>query len=99
MKLKFRTFHTESCCDHVKVYDGEDNSAPLLGTFSGDSVPADISSGSNYLFVTFKTDSSSTRTGFTIEYSAIGKSCHVSKQIHTHSITIIVIITKTCISF
>ena len=73
MKLEFLTFQTESCCDRVKVYDGEDTSAPLLGTFSGYSVPADVVSGSNYLFVTFETDTSSIRNGFTIKYSATGK--------------------------
>ena len=79
MKLDFLTFQLESCCDYVKVYDGEDKSAPLLGEFSGDSVPADIYSRSNDLFVTFTTDSSRTYDGFRITYSALGKSCHVSK--------------------
>ena len=97
VKLEFLRFYVGSCCDHVKVYDGEDASAPLLGSFDGDSVPADIVSGSNDLFVTFKNDYSLTYDGFNIKYSALGKSCHVSKQIHTYNITTI-LITNTCIS-
>ena len=39
MKATFESFNTESTFDEMKVYDGASTSAPLLGTFSGSSIP------------------------------------------------------------
>lgn len=60
----------ESCCDRVKVYDGLNNAAPLLGTFTGGTLPNAIFSTNNYMYVTFETDGSVTHTGFRINYTA-----------------------------
>ena len=68
LELVFLHFKTDSSADYVKVYDGGSTSSPLLGTFSGSSLPAPIMSSSNKLHVTFITDGSGRNEGFTATY-------------------------------
>ena len=56
--LHFTRLSTESCCDKVRVYDGNDTTAPLLHTFSGTSRPIDCRTTGNTAFVSFSTDGS-----------------------------------------
>uniref|UniRef100_A0A673AMU3 Cubilin n=1 Tax=Sphaeramia orbicularis TaxID=375764 RepID=A0A673AMU3_9TELE len=71
--LKFNTFHLEasSSCryDFVAVYDGADTSAPLLGKFCGAALPPDLRSGTNQLFIVFRTDASVNGIGWRATYS------------------------------
>ena len=71
VQLHFTSFNTESGFDYVRVYDGNDTTAPLLHTFSGTSRPSDVFSSGNTIFVSFVTDDSSTRDGFQIIYMTI----------------------------
>ena len=71
IELLFYTFTTESSLDYVRVYDGDSTSAPLIGQFSGSSLPAPITSSSTKLYVRFTSDSSVTHTGFTARYQGI----------------------------
>ncbi|KAI0218613.1 Ovochymase-2 [Lamellibrachia satsuma] len=59
------------CCDRVQVYDGANESAPPLGTFTGHTIPMVLFSTNNSLFVSFQTDSSDTRAGFLINYTTV----------------------------
>ena len=73
--LTFSTLDTESYYDYVKIYDGSNNHAQLLGTYSGTTLPsAPIQTTSNLAYVTFHSDSSvsSSYTGFTIGYVSYG---------------------------
>ena len=69
VRLHFISFNTDTCCDKVSVYDGNDATAPLLHTFSGTSRPSDVSSSGSTVFVSFVTDLSGTGNGFNITYS------------------------------
>ena len=73
VQLSFVSFGLEanSNCsyDNVSIYDGTDRSAPLLGTFCGESLPDAVTSSDNTMIVRFKTDRSETRSGFSIYYS------------------------------
>ena len=71
IELLFYTFTTESSADYVRVYDGGSTSAPLIGQFSGSSLPAPITSSSTELYVQFTSDGSSTYAGFTARYQGI----------------------------
>jgi hypothetical protein len=64
--LSFNRFDTETGNDVVKVYDGADTNAPLLLTHSGNGVPATntLSSTSNKMLITFKTDGANTAEGW-----------------------------------
>ena len=68
LELVFQRFETGSYADYVRVYDGGSSAFPLIGTFSGSSLPAPIVSSSNKLYVTFATDGSGNTGGFTATY-------------------------------
>ncbi len=66
--LSFSSFDTEYKYDEVNVYDGNDATAVLLGTFSGDEIPPLITSSGNELFVTFTSDEFFNRNGWEADY-------------------------------
>ena len=65
--LSFIEFDTDNG-DELKVYDGSDASAELIGTYSGNSIPDNLMSTGNTLFITFT--STGTGTGFKAEYNS-----------------------------
>lgn len=71
IRLSFEAFDTEKCCDKVTIYDGGSGSSRRLGEYSGSSIPRPFLSSSNALYVTFNTDRSGTRTGFSAKYQSI----------------------------
>ncbi len=71
IKLTFDRLQTEPGNDKVTLYDGPDATAPLLGVFSGDSIPAEISSTGNKVFITFETNSSITDKGWFLSYKSV----------------------------
>jgi len=54
--------------DRLYIYDGEDNTAPLLAEFSGNIIPDVIESTGNKVFVEFSTDNENTASGFYLNY-------------------------------
>lgn len=66
--LSFEAFALESnaVCqyDYVLVRDGSSSKSPMVGKFCGTSRPATITSTGNYLWIGFRSDSSSTEQGF-----------------------------------
>ena len=73
VELVFFRLHTQRSADNVSVYDGGSLSSPLIGTFSGSSLPAPITSSSSKLYARFTSDSSTTYGGFRAHYR--GKMC------------------------
>lgn len=61
-------FSTQLDADYLYLYDGGSSASPLIGTFSGTTLPAPITSSSNKLHVRFTTDSSGTARGFRASY-------------------------------
>lgn len=68
--LRFNSFNTEANNDTVNVYDGNDNTYPLLGKFSGNTIPASITSTGSTMFVTFKTNGTITAAGWDATYTS-----------------------------
>ncbi|XP_048237900.1 cubilin-like isoform X1 [Haliotis rufescens] len=68
---------TGSACsyDALKIYDGISTQDPLIGTYCGSAPPPIIKGLSNALYVTFTTDSSVTRPGFTATYGQENALC------------------------
>ena len=64
----FVNFNTETSADYVYVYDGDSTSSPLIGQFSGSSVPAPIESSSHNLHFRFTFDGSNEYSGFRALY-------------------------------
>jgi len=68
IELAFLRFNTQPSADFVTVYDGESSSSPLIGTYSGSSLPSPIQSSSGNLYVRFISDGSGTYKGFQAHY-------------------------------
>ena len=68
VEVTFHIFSTQLDADYLYVYDGDSSSSPLIGNFSGTSLPAPITSSSNKLHLRFTTDSSVTALGFAAGY-------------------------------
>ena len=55
----------------MTIYDGDSSASPLIGPYCSTSPPPNFISSSNKTFIHFKTDESTKRTGFELEYKAI----------------------------
>jgi PKD repeat protein len=66
LRITVNSFQLEGCCDFLRVYDGSDATATLIGEYNGtDLLPGDlIESTGGELFLTFTTDGSVTLPGF-----------------------------------
>lgn len=67
IKLNFNAFNTETI-DSVKVYDGDTTTASLLGTFSGNTLPSEITSSGNHLYLTFSSSDANQAGGWIADY-------------------------------
>ena len=70
--LSFSAFATESTFDRVLVFDGIDNTAPQIGNFSGTSIPANLTSTTNSLYIEFRTNGTVTDAGWDASYTTSG---------------------------
>ena len=68
VELSFFRFNTETSADFVNAYDGRSSSFPLIGRFSGSSLPPTITSSLGSLYVNFASDSSGNYDGFVAAY-------------------------------
>ncbi|BFZ01255.1 hypothetical protein BsWGS_04294 [Bradybaena similaris] len=70
--LEFVMFNLETsneCSyDYLAIYDGTNITAPQLGKFCGPTLPDPITSSSNSIYVSFFSDASVQREGFTIKH-------------------------------
>lgn len=70
--LNFTQFSTEQDYDGVIVYDGKDNTAPVLGIFSGNTIPSAVSSTGGAMFLQFLSDETLRKEGFSANYTSTG---------------------------
>lgn len=72
--LTFETFALEEnpVCqyDYVLIRDGSTSKSPMIGKFCGSSRPATITSTGNFLWIGFRSDSSTTKMGFKATWRA-----------------------------
>ena len=59
--------------DSLTIYDGNSNSSRVLGIYCGDSIPSSHITSSNNVFIQFRSDGSTTKPGFKIEYGPYSK--------------------------
>merc|ERR1711907_778919 len=71
VKLTFSAFDLESNYDFVKVYDGTSASGNMLGSLTGQTIPAPITSPSGKMFIRFTTDGSVSAAGFAATYAVV----------------------------
>lgn len=68
--ITFDQFDTEADNDILTIYDGETTSAPVIGTFSGSSLPSSISSSGSKVLITFISNESITSKGFYLSFKS-----------------------------
>ena len=73
--VSFQAFSTENNWDFLRFYDGNSDAAPLLGAFTGSSIPAPFTTSGGQLFVKWTSDQGVTGAGFRVDWtSQIGSS-------------------------
>lgn len=70
--LNISQLNTEAGYDGLVVYNGSSTSSPLLGTYSGTTLPSAITASSGQMLVVFTSDFSTTGQGFAASYTSTG---------------------------
>jgi hypothetical protein len=68
--LDFIKFDLLDPNDVIRVYNGSSGSAPLLGTYTGTTLPQSVSSTGKTMYIEFESDGSSNSPGFLLSYRA-----------------------------
>lgn len=68
--VSFLAFNVENTWDYLRFYDGNNENAPLLGAFTGNSLPADITSTGGVLYVEWMADQSVNYSGFEVSWTS-----------------------------
>ena len=72
VSLSFSSFDLESGYDHLLVFDGANNQAPLIGKYSGTASPGTLTAASGKMYLELRSDCATTRAGFAANWSAVG---------------------------
>jgi Zn-dependent metalloprotease len=68
--LNFTAFDTELNYDGVIVYDGSTNTAPVLGKFTGTTLPPTVTSTTDSMYIEFLSDEALRANGWTANYTS-----------------------------
>ncbi|MBL7784921.1 MAG: T9SS type A sorting domain-containing protein [Chitinophagales bacterium] len=79
--ISFPSFDIENNFDFLRIYDGSNTAAPLIGTYTGTANPGTITSTNNSLTLRFTSDNATVRPGFTVNWAC--GSCFPSANIQT----------------
>ncbi len=71
VKLHFTQFAMENTYDFLYVYDGPTTGSPVIGSYTGTTIPADITSTGSSITIRQSTDPAVVDVGFTIQWSCI----------------------------
>lgn len=69
--LDFITFNMENNYDYLRVYDGPSTASPLIGTYTGTTVPANITSSTGSVTIRQTSDAGLTAPGFQIQWTCV----------------------------
>lgn len=79
IELNFTKFdieeHDDCSFDYLEIRNGGTITSPLIGKFCGSKLPPLLSSFSNQLYITFKSDQSRNYAGFEMEWDATATGC------------------------
>lgn len=71
IKITFYRFDTETGADSLLVYDGENASYPLIGAFTGNTLPGVVTSSGNKVFIAFHSNATVSKAGWQLDYESI----------------------------
>jgi bacillolysin len=69
LNLHFNAFSMENNYDYLMVYDGPSTASPLIGTYTGTTIPANIQSSGNSITLRQTSDNGVTGSGFNIDWT------------------------------
>ncbi len=72
VSLTFSAFDLENTFDHLLIYNGANNSAPLIGKYSGTTSPGTVTGTSGKLYLELRSDCATTRPGFAASWTSTG---------------------------
>jgi len=81
------TVNTENNWDYLYVYDGADESAPLLATYSGSATITDLTSTVGPLTIKFTSDASVVYPGFALTVACVSNTCPKPTNLTVSNIT------------
>jgi PKD repeat protein len=64
IRMTFKSFYTESCCDHMKIYEGTDATGNLLYTIRGSVFPSVVVAKGSNMYISFYSDGSVNHSGW-----------------------------------
>ena len=67
----FNNFDVNNAGDTLYFYDGTNNSAPLIGRFTGNALPNAVTANGGKMFVEFITDGSTNDAGWDFSYTSV----------------------------
>ncbi len=70
IKISFNSIETESSNDIINIYNGATTSDPLVGSYSGSTLPSNLTINNSKVLITFITDSINEGAGFYLTYSS-----------------------------
>ncbi|MCX6231346.1 MAG: C10 family peptidase [Bacteroidetes bacterium] len=70
LTFNFSKLNTQSSHGQIKIYNGNSAASPLLGTYSGTTLPSSVTTSNKQAFVTFTSDADTVKPGFFINYKA-----------------------------
>ncbi len=68
--ITFNRFDTETAQDFLTIYNGATTSAPVLGNYSGNSLPPSITSTSNKVLIVFTSNATINKSGWHLSYKS-----------------------------
>ncbi len=71
VQLHFTQFNMEANYDYLYVYDGPTTASPVIGSYTGTTIPADIVSTGSSITIRQYTDPGVVAAGFTIQWTCI----------------------------
>jgi len=69
--LDFTLFDLENGFDYLNIYDGEDVSAPLIGSYTGSNSPGTVTASSGKMFIRFTSDGSVVDPGWVANWTSV----------------------------
>ncbi len=68
--LSFIEFNLEAGWDSLWIYNGNSITAPMIGSFSGTTIPGNVIANSGAMTIRFHSDNATTRTGYKAVYTS-----------------------------
>lgn len=83
VSLNFSSFNVETDYDTLWLYDGSTTTSPLIGSYTGTNSPGTVTSTGNAITLKFKSDNSTTATGWKAVWQCLSDNTAPSTSVST----------------